>query len=155
MEFNIGAPFIISPTQQITTLKGHDGLVHDKSAVNAVTHHGWAAGYSSEGGCQQAVAWLAHTGQTYPEFRMGVCGQSTGITDDWYIVGTASDSALDASSNWAFVWFPGPGTQRLPGLGATGETSTAIAVSATHHVLGTITSGGTTHVVIWDVGPRT
>ena len=58
-------------------------------------------------------------------------------------------------TDWAFVWFPGPGTQRLPGLGRTGETSTAVAISnTTHHVLGTITSGGARHVVIWDVGPR-
>ena len=144
-------PILAEPPRE---LKGHDGLAHNNSAVNAVTSHGWAAGYSSEGGCQQAVAWLAHTGQSYPEFRMGVCGQANGLTHDWYVVGTASDSALDASSDWAFVWFPGPGTQRLPGLGGTGETSTAVAVSAIHHVLGTITSGGTTHVVIWNVGSQ-
>ncbi|HZS62583.1 MAG TPA: hypothetical protein VFA43_25205 [Gemmatimonadaceae bacterium] len=154
-EYQIGTPFIISPSKQGITLKGHDGLAHNGSAVNAITHHGWAAGYSGESGCRQAVAWLDHAGQTYPEFRMGVCGQSTGITDDWYVTGTASDSALDASTDWAFVWFPGPGTQRLPGLGGTGETSTAVAISnTTHHVLGTITSGGARHVVIWDVGPR-
>ena len=60
----------------------------------------------------------------------------------------------DANSEWAFVWFPGPGLQRLPGFGVSGERSYTIAVNANHHVLGQIVDGTTAHTVIWYVGPR-
>ncbi|HZS58866.1 MAG TPA: hypothetical protein VFA43_06325 [Gemmatimonadaceae bacterium] len=147
---------ITSPTGQTFTLRNHDGqLPILPSWVNAVTRHGWAAGVDFEGVCGQAVAWLDHPGQTYPEFRMGTCGEAVGLTDDWYVVGTGTDSLNNPASRWAFVWFPGPGLQRLPGFGMSGETSSAIAVNAKHHVLGQITDGSTVHTVIWYVGPRT
>src|SRR5581483_4279702 len=97
------APIIVSPTGQIIQLRGHDGLVHDFSVVLAVTRKGYAAGYSTEGGCQEAVAWLSHPGQSFPEIRMGTCGESTGITPDQVISGTGSDANQDASSFFAFV----------------------------------------------------
>ncbi|HTA73329.1 MAG TPA: hypothetical protein VK733_03600 [Gemmatimonadaceae bacterium] len=146
---------ITSPTGQTIILTNHEGQpTASLSWVNAVTRHGWAAGTSFEGGCQQAVAWLAHPGQSYPEFRMGTCGAASGLTDDWYVVGTGTDSLEDQNSEWAFVWFPGPGLQRLPGFGASGERSYTIAVNANHHVLGQIVDGTTLHTVIWYVGPR-
>lgn len=141
------APFLINPNGQTIILRGHDAAVHTGSAVTAVAIHGWAAGYSNEGGCQQAVAWFHNSAQTsFPEYRLGVCGASYGVTDNWYVVGTSS-------TNWAFVWFPGVGLQRLPGLGGTGETSSAFAISL-YHAVGTITSGGVTQVVIWTIAPR-
>ena len=143
--------FITSPTGQTILLKNHDGQPPSTpSIVNAVTRHGWAAGLDFEGGCAQAVAWLASPGQSYPEFRMGTCGVATGLTDDWYVVGTGTIG----SNGSAFVWFPGPGLQRLPGFGVSGETSQAYAINASHHVLGQITDGSTVHTVIWYVGPR-
>lgn len=145
------APIIVSPAGQVIQLLGHDGQVHFYSLVLAVTRNGYAAGYSTEGDCQQAVAWLSHAGQSFPEFRMGTCGMSTGITPDQYISGTGSDANIDASTFFAFVASPAIGMHHLPGLGQTGETSTAVAINQRHHVLGTITSGGVTHVVIWNV----
>jgi hypothetical protein len=153
--FSTTEAFIASPTGQTIILKNHENQeTATPSWVFAVTRHGWAAGTDFEGGCDQAVAWLAHPGQVYPEFRMGTCGQATGITDDWYVVGTGIDAQQDRGSQWAFVWFPGPGLQRLPGLGTSGEFSVAITVNAHHHVLGQIAVGTTVHTVIWYVGPR-
>jgi hypothetical protein len=149
-------PFVASPSGQTIFLKNHDGQLagQDPAFVNAVARHGWAAGIDYEGGCGQAVAWLFHPGQSWPEFRMGTCGSANGITADWYVVGTGTDVNGDLSSRFAFVWFPGVGLQRLPGLGGSGETSQAYAVNANHHVLGQITDGTTVHTVIWYVGPR-
>lgn len=145
------APIVVSPTGQVIELLGHDAAIHDYSVVTAVTRNGYSAGYSTEGNCQQAVAWLSHTGQTFPEFRWGTCGQSTGITPDQYVSGTGSDANLDASTFFAFVASPTIGMHHLPGLGQTGETSTAVAINTRHHVLGTITSASVTQVVIWNV----
>jgi hypothetical protein len=144
------APFIMSPTGQLTILHGRDGGIHPGSAVTAVSVHGYLAGYSTEGGCTQAIAWGLWTPNhdTWPAHLLGTCGTANGITPDGYIVGTTS-------ANWAFLWYenPGPGLQRLPGLGGTNETSTAVAISL-HEALGTITSGGVTHTVIWDLPNR-
>jgi hypothetical protein len=143
---NPTAPIIISPSGQVTVLHGHDGAVHP-GEVTFVATRGWSAGYSNEGGCAQAVAWF-FTGDhvTWPEYRLGTCGFATGVTTDWYVVGISS-------GNWAFLWYPGPGLQRLPGLGGSGETSAAMAISL-HHALGTITSNGVTHTVIWNLPNR-
>jgi hypothetical protein len=143
--------FIQTPTGQIDMLRNHSGVVGLED-VTSITDHGFSAGESFEGGCWQAVAWLGATGQTYPEFRLGTCGKSYGLTHDWYVVGTATDTA--GNNPFAFVWFPEKGLQRLPGLGATGEQSAALAISERHHVVGTVTSAGRRHTVIWDVGPR-
>ena len=144
------APIIISPTGQLTVLRGRDGGVHMYSAVNAVSVHGRLAGYSTEGGCTQAITWGLFTANhdTWPAHLVGTCGEATGITPDGYVVGTSG-------GQWAFLWYenPGPGLQRLPGLGAAGETSTAVAISL-HEALGTITSNGVTHTVIWDLPNR-
>ena len=144
------APIIISPTGQLTVLRGRDGGLHTGSAVAAVAVHGRLAGYSTEGGCTQGIVWGLFTTNhvTWPAHLVGTCGKATGITADGYVVGTSS-------ANWAFLWYenPGPGLQQLPGLGASGETSTAVAISL-HHALGTITSGGVTHTVIWNLPNR-
>lgn len=141
---------VISPTGQLTVLRGHDGGIHKYSAVNAVSVDGRLAGYSTEGGCTQAIAWGLFTANhdTWPAHLMGTCGEATGITPDGYVVGTSG-------GGWAFLWYedPGPGLQRLPGLGATGETSTAVAISL-HHALGTITSNGVMHTIIWNLPDR-
>jgi hypothetical protein len=145
-----GGPFVQSSTGEVVTLYGHDNMLHaNGSWVNAVTRHGYAAGQSDEGGCLQAVAWLYAAGQHWPEFRMGVCGTASGITPDWYVVGTAWDPNFTPASQFAFVWFPEKGTQQLPGL-SQGIVTSAVAVNSSHHVLGTIGS----QVVIWNVGPR-
>jgi hypothetical protein len=151
-----GKAFLVSPSGQVIPLQSHDSTSNQmfQSGVNAVTRHGWAAGVDFEDGCPQAVAWLSAPGQSFPEFRLGTCGQAVGITDDWYVVGTGTDVAADVSSRFAFVWFPGVGLQRLPGLGGTGETSMAFAINANHHVLGQIQSGNTVHTVIWYVAAR-
>jgi hypothetical protein len=144
------APIVIDPTGKITVLRGRDGGVHMYSAVNAVAVHGYSAGYSTESGCTQAIAWGLFTSNrsTWPAHLMGTCGEANGITPDGYIVGTSG-------GGWAWLWYenPGPGLQRLPGLGATGETSTAVAISL-HHALGTITSNGVTHTIIWNLPNR-
>ena len=80
---------------------------------------------------------------------MGVCGTADGITPDWYVVGDAWDPNFTPASQFAFVWFPEKGTQQLPGL-SQGITTSAVAINASHHVLGMIGS----QVVIWNVGPR-
>jgi hypothetical protein len=148
----IGA-FVVSPTGQTFKLRNHSGTFDTFAWVSAVTKGGFGAGSDIEGVCQQAVAWLSHPGQTFPEFRLGTCGFATGITPDFYVAGTGTDTTNGPSSDFAFVWFPGPGLQRLPGLGGTGELSTAVGINARHHVLGQITSGGVTHTVIWYVTP--
>jgi hypothetical protein len=153
----LGPAFLVSPTHEVLTLTNHYGAPSFNAGATAVTQHGWAAGYDSAAHCAppgQAVAWLSAPNTVRPEFRMGTCGQSNGITDDWYVVGTGVDSVSSTTSQFAFVWFPGPGTQRLPGLGGTNEYSQALAINAQHHVLGIIVSSGVRHVVIWQVGPR-
>jgi hypothetical protein len=149
--FNEPGAFIVSPAGELIRLRSYNGAISPTSSVSAIAVHGWAAGSDGNGGCQQAVAWLYAPHQSWPEFRLGTCGAATGITDDWYVVGTGADAALDATSQWAFVWSPGPGLRRLPGLGTSGEYSKAIAINARHHVLGQIVAGGVTHTVIWDV----
>lgn len=144
------APIIVSPTGQIIQLRGHDGLVRDCSVVLAVTRKGYAAGYSTEGGCQEAVAWLSHPASRSRRFAWAV-RRVTGITPDQVISGTGSDANQDASSFFAFVASRASGFAHLPGLGKTGETSTAVGINAGHHILGTITSSGVTHVVIWNL----
>jgi hypothetical protein len=148
-----GPPFLVSPTHQYIGLHNHDGLpaIGD---VRAVTLHGYAAGFDREGNCKfgQAVAWLAAPNQVFPEFRLGTCGQANGITHDWTVVGTGIDSVATPASQWAFVWVPGKGTQRLPGLGGANESSAAWAINELHHVVGTVTSNGVQHVVIWTLG---
>jgi len=141
---------VISPTGQLTALRGHDGAIHKYSAVNAVSVKGRLAGYSTEGSCTQAITWglFTSTPNTWPTNLMGVCGEANGITPDGYVVGTTGDGV-------AFLWYeqPGPGLQKLPGLGAAGEHSTAVAISL-HHALGTITSNGVTHTIIWNLPDR-
>jgi hypothetical protein len=143
-----GGPFVQSPTGQVITLYGHDDSLHTNALVSAVSRHGWAAGQSDEGGCLQAVAWLYQPGQHWPEYRMGVCGYSEGITPDWYVIGQGFDPNFTPSSQFAFVWYPGKGTQRLPSF--SNLMTTAIAINAKHHVLGLVGS----QVVIWDVAQR-
>lgn len=144
------APIVIDPSGNLTVLKGHDGAIHKYSAVNFVAYHGYLAGYSTEGTCTQAIAWGLFTANhdTWPANLMGVCGEATGITPTGYVVGYSF-------SGWAFVWSenPGPGLQVLPGLGTSGETSKAVAISLSD-VLGTITSNGVTHTVIWHLPSR-
>jgi hypothetical protein len=145
--------FVVSPTGQLFKLLNHSGTLSINGWATAVTRHGFAAGVDVEGACGQAVAWLSHPGQTFPEFRMGTCGSANGITPDFYVVGTGTDSLNNPNTDWAFVWVPGRGLQRLPGLGGKGELSSAIGINANHHVLGQIQSGGVTHTVIWYVTP--
>lgn len=144
------AAIVIDPNGNLTVLKGHDGATHMYSAVNFVAYHGYLAGYSTEGGCTQAIAWGLFTANhnTWPSNLLGVCGEATGITPTGYVVGYSF-------SGWAFVWDenPGPGLQVLPGLGTAGETSKAVAISLSD-VLGTITSNGVTHTVIWHLPSR-
>jgi hypothetical protein len=151
--FNQPGAFIVSPTGDLIRLRTHGGGISPISSVAAITRHGWAAGTDSAAGCVQAVAWLSAPQQQYPEFRMGTCGAATGLTNDWYVVGTGTDAAQTPTSQWAFVWYPGAGLERLPGLGTTGEYSTAIAINSQHHILGQITSNGVTHTVIWKMNP--
>jgi hypothetical protein len=145
------APIVVLPSGQLVVLHGVDGAIHKWSAVNAVAEGGYLAGYSTEAGCTQAVVWGLFTSghATWPERYLDACGEANGITSDGYVVGTSF-------SGWAFLWYeePGPGLQRLPGLGQAGETSTAVAISL-HHALGTITSNGVTHTVIWNLPNRT
>lgn len=144
------APIVISPSGQLTVLRGSDGGIHKYSAVNAVAVHGYLAGYSTEGSCTQGITWGLFTTNhnTWPAHLIGACGEANGITPDGYVVGTSGDGH-------AWLWYenPGPGLQRLPGLGAAGETSTAVAISL-HHALGTITSNGVTHTIIWNLPNR-
>jgi hypothetical protein len=146
----ITAPIVITPSGQLTVLQGVDGAIHEWSSVNAVATGGYLAGYSTEDGCTQAVVWGLFTSGhvTWPGRYLDVCGEANGITSDGYVVGTSF-------SGWAFLWYeePGPGLQLLPGLGQAGETSTAVAISL-HEALGTITSAGVTHTVIWDLPSR-
>jgi hypothetical protein len=151
--FNQPGAFIVSPTGELIQLRTHGGGISPVSSVAAITRHGWAAGIDSAGGCVQAVAWLSAPQQSYPEFRLGTCGAATGLTNDWYVVGTGTDAAQTVASQWAFVWHPGAGLERLPGLGTSGEYSTAIAINSRHHVLGQITSNGVTHAVMWKLNP--
>jgi hypothetical protein len=141
---------IVSPAGQDIVLNNVKHVALGISRALAITYHGWAAGSDDEGltTCDQAVAWL---GSARDEYRLGTCGSATGLTDDWHVVGTGNDAGQTTQSQQAFVWFPGGGLQRLPGLGGAGEYSTAVAINARHHVLGTIVSGGTTHTVIWNV----
>jgi hypothetical protein len=145
--------FVLSPTGQLFKLRNHSGTLSLFAWANAVTRGGFAAGVDVEGPCGQAVAWLSHPGQSFPEFRLGTCGSANGITPDFYVVGAETDSTNNPNTNVAFVWFPGTGLQRLPGLGGAGERSTAVGINANHHVLGQIASGGVTHTVIWYVTP--
>ena len=149
--FDAGPVYVLSPNNNISALPIH-GQPGYEAAVLGITAHGWAAGFDSIATCPEAVAWLAAPNVFRPEFRLGTCGRATGLTHDWYIVGTGNDPV--DHHFFAFVWFPGTGLQRLPGLGAPGESSTAIRINALHHVLGTVTSSGVQHTVIWDVGPR-
>jgi hypothetical protein len=146
-----GPVYVLSPNNEISALPVH-GQPGYQSAALGITVHGWAAGFDSSATCSEAVAWLAAPNVFRPEFRLGTCGQATGLTPDWYIVGTGNDPV--DHHFFAFVWFPGTGLQRLPGLGQAGETSTALKINRLHHVVGTLTSGGVRHTVIWDVGPR-
>lgn len=143
-------PIVIAPSGQVTALLGGDGQTHIYSAVNAVAVHGYLAGYSTEGQCTQAITWGLFTSSRppWPARLLGICGQAHGITPDGYVVGTSG-------TNWAFLWYinPGPGLEALPGLGGSNETSTAVAISL-HEALGTITSSGVTHTVIWDLPNR-
>jgi hypothetical protein len=149
-------PTLVSPTGQNIVLKSRTNTI-DIGSVYAITNHGWAAGEDFEGRCPQfsavgeAVAWLSTPTQPHAEFAFGVCGQSRGITDDWHVVGFASDSMADSASMNAFVWFPGPGLQRLPALGTGREYSVAAGINAHHHVLGSITSNGVRHIVLWEL----
>jgi hypothetical protein len=151
---------LVSPAGQDIDLRDHAGKSGvSVSGINAVTNHGWAAGSDNENSTSpcafsQAVAWLSAGSNPHAEFRLGTCGGASGITDDWYVVGTGTDSAETTNSQYAFVWFPGKGLQRLPGLGGAGEYSMAQGISAKHHVVGTIVSGGARHTVIWTVAPR-
>jgi hypothetical protein len=144
------AAIVISPKGQLTVLHGADGAIHNWSAVNAVATGGYLAGFSTEQSCTQGIVWGLFTSghATWPARLLDVCGEANGITSDGYVVGTSF-------SGWAFLWYenPGPGLQRLPGLGQAGETSTAVAISL-HHALGTITSSGVTHTVIWNLPNR-
>jgi hypothetical protein len=93
-------PILISPAGQVIPLFDHNDQVDPLSDVHAVTLHGWAAGSSQEDTCTQTVAWLANPGQTYPEFRLGVCGEAYGITDDWYVIGIGtSDGSFNPRHN--------------------------------------------------------
>jgi hypothetical protein len=144
------AAIVIDPSGTLTVLKGHDGATHMYSAVNAVALHGYLAGYSTEEGCTQAIVWGLFTANhdTWPSNLLGACGEATGITPEGYVVGFSF-------SGWAFVWDenPGPGLQALPGLGTSGETSKAVAISL-NDALGTITSNGVTYTVIWHLPSR-
>lgn len=150
--FGTTQAFVVSPSGQTIFLRNHLGQApSDPTWVQGITHHGFAAGVDFEGGCGQAVAWLFNPGQSWPEFRMGTCGQANSITPDWYVVGYGTTAA---NTNWAFVWFPGVGLQRLPGLTSADQQSVAVAVNQSHHVLGWIQVNGVRHNVIWAVGPR-
>jgi hypothetical protein len=145
--------FLISPTRELFNLRGASGALALSAGVLAVTYHGWSAGFDFENGglCPLAVAWLGAPQQVFPEYRLGVCGRSTGLTDDWFVTGTGTNAAQDDSSQFAFLWSPNNGLRRLPGHFSPGETSAARAISAQHHILGSITSGGAAHTVIWNV----
>jgi hypothetical protein len=152
-DINQGA-FVISPTFELFNLRSASGMLALQAGVFAVTSHGWSAGTDrGSGGCSQAAAWLGSAQQDFPETLLGTCGQASGLTDDWFVTGTGTDAAQDDTSAFAFVWSPDHGLQRLPGVTA-GGTSGAAAINARHHILGSITSGGVSHNVIWALSPR-
>jgi hypothetical protein len=151
----VGIPaFVLSPNNELSALTFHTNRNFAQGPIG-ITVHGWAAGqdlYGGTVGCPEAVAWLAAPHVFRPEFRLGTCGAATGLTPDWYIVGTGTDSA--GGNPFAFVWYPGKGLQRLPGLGGASETSSAVKINLSHHVVGWINSDGKQHTVIWSVAPR-
>jgi uncharacterized membrane protein len=134
--------FVISPSADVVMLPGGSAL--------AVNDSGWAVGRTLSSSptpppCLRALAWL----RGFALQDLGTCGQANGITDDGVIVGTATDSAGHAP--YAFVWTAADGLRRLPGLDAKGtdETSSAVAINRQHQIVGSITSQGAQHVVMW------
>lgn len=147
--------FILSPTRQLDILKPRFDSSLDFSEAVAVTYHGWAAGDDAEGAnaiCPVAVAWLAAPHQFRPEYQLGTCGEATGLTDDWYVVGFGTDVAF--THPWAFVWFPGPGLQRLPLPSGGADSSKVVGINSHHHAVGIVWSQGVQHVVIWKIATR-
>jgi hypothetical protein len=153
-DINHGA-FLISPTGNLVNLLDAQGVLSGIAGVNAVTRHGWAAGFDlqgSAGACQQAVAWFSESDESFKEVLLGTPGSANGITADRFVVGQGAADCQLSGGLFAFVWSSEKGLQHLPGLGQPGETSRAVAINAKHHVLGGIVTGaGVTHTVIWDV----
>jgi uncharacterized membrane protein len=140
--------FLFTPSDVLVQLASEQtGMASSSYAALAVNDSGWAAGYSPSPSspCLRAVAWLR--ANTLSD--LGTCGAATGITDDAVVVGTATDSAGNAL--FAFVWTADSGLRRLPGLDANGanETSAAVAINRVHQIVGSITSGGAQHAIMW------
>lgn len=145
--------FVFTPSNTLVSLASEEnGSANTSWAALAVNDSGWAAGYSpiaAGNSCLRAVAWL----RLFTLHDLGTCGAATGITDDAIVVGTATDTTGHAS--FAFVWTADSGLRRLPGLNATGtgETSSASAINRNHQIVGSITSSGAQHAVMWTLPP--
>jgi uncharacterized membrane protein len=144
--------FLFTPSDMLVPLPSElTGMASSSWAALAVNDSGWAAGYSpsSSSPCLRAVAWLRSNAIT----DLGTCGAATGITDDAVVVGTATDSA--GHPLYAFAWTADSGLRRLPGLDANGanETSTAVAINRDHQIVGSITSQGAQHAIMWTLPP--
>jgi uncharacterized membrane protein len=140
--------FLFTPADMLVPLPSElTGMASSSWAALAVNDSGWAAGYSPSPSapCLRAVAWLRSNAIN----DLGTCGSATGITDDAVVVGTATDSAGNAL--YAFVWTADSGLRRLPGLDANGanETSSAVAINSSHQIVGSITSQGAQHAIMW------
>ena len=157
---------VFTPSGQMRVLPNPPSAHTQYAVALAVNDSGYAAGYrvSTDSGCANPVAWLAAD----TAIVIGPCGgfenlgpggarstsAATGISDDGIVVGTASAPNVP---QFAFVWTPASGLERLPGLAAgiarTHEYSAAIGINKRHQVIGWVANDveGYHHVVVWSL----
>ncbi len=159
---------VFTPSGQVRVLPNPPSKpagAHTQYAVAlAVNDSGYAAGYrvSTDSACASPVVWLAAD----TAIVIGPCGgfqnlgprgprsmsAATGITDDGIVVGTTSPFQV---RQFAFIWTPALGLQRLPGLqggvALTHEYSAAVGITKHHQVIGWVGNDveGYHHVVVW------
>lgn len=113
-------------------------------AINARGTTAGSAWVANGTNCSDPVVWLSFF-QKPKDIGIQFCGQANGVDDNNVVIGTL----LLQPGVQAFIWTASTGTQALPGLGGSNESSQAVAINNRREVLGTITSSGTKYDVIW------